>query len=91
MPQLVKDGEKPALLQQAEAVEPVPGADNAPAAAAPTDEITEPPVEPTNDAELDAALEAAQAEASEETDTAPTEAEDVSSEEAPKKGRRNRR
>jgi hypothetical protein len=94
MPQLVKDGEKPALLKQAELLEPTPGEDGAPAVAATT--AVAAPEEPpapvvTNDAELDAALEAAQAEATEEPEPPAGNPEDVSSEEAPKRGRRSRR
>lgn len=93
MPQLVKDGEKPALLQQAEVVEPSHGEEGAPvvAAAESVAATEEPAAVVTTDAELDAALEAAQAEASEEPAAAPPAGEDVSSEETTKKGRRNRR
>lgn len=94
MPQLVQDGDKPALLKEAELMEPTPGEDSAPVDAA-TEVVAAPeehaPV--TTDAELDAALEAAQAEATDEPETpaADTETEDVSSEEAPKRGRRSGR
>lgn len=86
MPQLVADGEKPALLKQAELAEPLPGEEQvaaAPIAAEPATEVV------STDAELEAALAAAQTDAAD--DPAPPEVEDVSSGEAQKKGRRSRR
>jgi hypothetical protein len=90
MPQLVADGEKPALLKQAELAEPLP-VEGAPAVAA-TEVVAAPeaaPVVASTDAELEAALAAAQSDAAD--DPAPPEVEDVSSGEAPKKGKRSRR
>lgn len=81
MTQVLPDGEKPALLKEAELPEPI-----APVVAAPISvAATELAVPVGEDADLDAALAAAQAEA------APTEADELSSEEDSKKGKRNRR
>jgi hypothetical protein len=92
MPQLVRDGDKPALLKEVELLDAATAPAETPIAAA--TEVVAAPEEPPApaDAELDAALEAAQAEATEESESAATPAaEDVSSEESPKRGRRSRR
>jgi hypothetical protein len=88
MPQVVPEGGKPALLQedQIQTTETAPTEEEKLAAGELPSETADAPTEAQgDDTELDAALAAAQ------TDAAPEGTEDVSSDESPKKGRRNRR
>ncbi len=92
MPNLVKEGEKPALFGQSD-LEVAPPADATPTVSAdpsvPETEGSEPTAIST-DTELEAALASAQSEATEGEDPAPSEDESVQSEER-KKSRRSRR